>query len=131
MGDSHAPISAMNFFPRSPSIRQSLTDNKQCDGTFYWSTSTASPRPFPTWIDHCEKNPPLSHREARIITMCRGEIGRRTCEDIHLACQDRNCSVGTIRKLIDETGVEVLEKKDVFGRVVSVFVWNLLCQLFV
>ena len=54
--------------------------------------------------------------------MCRSVIVRKTSphDDIHAACQDRNCSAATIRRLVDEAGVEVLERKDVYGRVVSV-----------
>ena len=49
--------------------------------------------------------------------MCRSEI--RNVFDIHAACQDRNCSVSTVRKLLDKAGPEVLGEKDVYGRVVS------------
>jgi len=41
-------------------------------------------------------------------------------DNIHAACQDQNCSAATIRKLIVEGGIGILETKDVFGRVVSV-----------
>jgi hypothetical protein len=53
--------------------------------------------------------------------MCRVQTGRnKSCDNnIHVACQDRNCSLTTIRKLIDEAGAEILEKKDFYGRVVS------------
>lgn len=50
--------------------------------------------------------------------MCRSELRRksRPC-DIHVTCQDRNCSIEIIRKLIDRAGVETLLQKDVYGRV--------------
>ena len=52
--------------------------------------------------------------------MCRLEIGRRSAgaeNSIHVACKDKNCSDETIRKLIDEHGGELLEERDVYGRV--------------
>ena len=56
----------------------------------------------------------------RSISMCRLDIGRRSAgveNCIHVACKDKNCSDETIRKLVDENGVELLEEQDVYGRV--------------
>lgn len=60
--------------------------------------------------------------------MCRVTIGRKSC-GIHEACRDQNCSVATIRKLIDEAGVESLEKKDVYGRVPLFYAIRKRCSL--
>lgn len=57
------------------------------------------------------------NRKKKKKPMCRSEI--RKAFGIHAACQDRNCSVSTIRKLLDKAGPEVLGEKDVYGRVVS------------
>lgn len=52
----------------------------------------------------------------------------RPC-DIHGACRDRNCSVETISKTIDEEGVEILRQKDVFGRVPMYYAIRTRCSL--
>ena len=64
--------------------------------------------------------------------MCRLDIGRRnpSVENcIHAACKDSNCSETTIRKLVDEQGVRLLEEKDVYGRVPLFYAIRKRCSL--
>jgi len=60
---------------------------------------------------------PLQKRDT-YFEMCQSEFRResRHC-DVHAACQDRECSVETIHRFIDAAGVEILQQKDVYGRV--------------
>eukprot|EP00536_Pseudo-nitzschia_multiseries_P008563 jgi/Psemu1/287880/fgenesh1_pg.219_\ len=60
--------------------------------------------------------------------MCRLTSDRKGC-DIHVVCQDRNCSVKNIRQLISEYGTEILEKKDVYGRVPLFYALRRRCSL--